>query len=292
MTDLYVDLSSNNGTPDLVAYRDAGHTRLTLKATEGTGYFWPQMAALARQWHAFGPEYRIRFYHWLYGTISAAAQWSFFWSHVAGVFRSGDDVMCDFEDVAPARWVSDAQHQAVLQGFLQLAGTKAPPNTYTGNWYLVNLPSTVVYLRAVDVTLSDYSNDPPSNPHGLRVTDHQFTDRATVPGIPTPVDYNRSMLEAPSGGGTPIPVPVIGDGDLSAEEVNHIIGELKDYIDLKLNGTLARVAEDDPVIVTLHTFIRDTALAIGGQNAALPGGSGSLFSLSSQRSRRPWPSSA
>jgi GH25 family lysozyme M1 (1,4-beta-N-acetylmuramidase) len=210
----YVDISSNNGTPNLAAYRDAGHADLMLKATEGTGYAWPQMQALARQWHSFGSQYRVGYYHWLYGTLSAASQHTVFWQQVAPVWRAGDWTMTDFEDVDPSRWVSDAQHLAVLRDFDTLCQAHGYHDIYTGNWYLANLPQCVAYLRTRPVVMSDYSNSPPANPHGLTYDAHQFTNSASVPGFAGRVDYNRWLADTGLGGGAPL----TPEADMTPEE--------------------------------------------------------------------------
>jgi GH25 family lysozyme M1 (1,4-beta-N-acetylmuramidase) len=201
---VYVDCSSNNGTPNLDQYRAAGHTDLMLKASEGTGYFWGQMATLAQQWHAFGSGFRVGYYHWLYANQPAQSQFNWFWSHVAPVWRAGDWLMTDFEDVDPSRWVPDSQHVAVLKQFNDLCRARGPIHTYTGNWYLSNLPQCAAYLRSQPVVMSDYSNTPPANPYGLSYVAHQFTSSAQVAGFAGRVDYNRWLGEAPLGGGTPI----------------------------------------------------------------------------------------
>lgn len=197
---VYVDVSSNNGTPNLQAYRNAGHTDLMLKATEGTGYAWSQMQALAREWHSFGPRYRVGYYHWLYGTLSGSTQFAWFWAQVEPVFEPGDWFMTDFEDVDPSRWVSDAQHLAVLREFDTLGLQLAPVHDYAPDWYLANLPQCRAWLKAANrpVVASDYSNAPPGNRYGLNHVAHQFTDRANVPGWASPVDYNRWLTSGES----------------------------------------------------------------------------------------------
>jgi GH25 family lysozyme M1 (1,4-beta-N-acetylmuramidase) len=215
----YVDGSSHQtdaGTVDLDAYWAAGHRYLMWKATEGTGYANPGMPAIARKWHSFGPDAHMGYYHWLYGTETAQAQHDWFWANVAPVWQPGDWLMTDFEDVDPSRWVSDAQHLSVLQGFNGLCDQHgARVDTYTGNWYLADLPATTAYLRGRPVVMSDYSNDPPLNPYGLTYVAHQFTSSATCAGMPGGVDCNRWI--------TP-PSPT--EDDLSAAEVAQIIAHI------------------------------------------------------------------
>ncbi len=209
MTGSYVDLSSNNGWPDLQAYWNAGHRDLMLKATEGTGYAWAEMQQLARQWHALGG--RVGYYHWLYGTLPAQAQYDWFWSHVGPVWQPGDWMMTDFEDVDPTRWVSDAQHRAVVAEFDRLCGQHGEVHDYAPNWYIASMPSCIAYFQGRLIVESDYTNSPPSNPHGFTIVAHQYTDRATVAGMPGPVDYNRWLIDSASSTGAVL----LGD-DMSA----------------------------------------------------------------------------
>jgi GH25 family lysozyme M1 (1,4-beta-N-acetylmuramidase) len=233
----YVDISSHQadaGYIDLVAYWNAGHRDLCLKATEGTHYSWGQMRVLAQQWHGFGLDARVGYYHWLYGNESADAQFSWLWSQVGGVFRRGDWLMTDFEDTDAARQVSDAAFAAVLRRFNELAAQKGPIHTYTGNWYIANKPQCIAYLKTQPVVMSDYSHDPPLNPYGLSYVAHQFTETASVPGMPGLVDYNRWLhLDSTAGGGVPITgttSTTTTEDDLSAE-AEATIAELQKRLD-------------------------------------------------------------
>jgi GH25 family lysozyme M1 (1,4-beta-N-acetylmuramidase) len=253
---VYVDISSNNGTPNLDQYRAAGHTDLMLKATQGLGYFWPEMAVLAQQWHSFGSNYRVGYYHWLYGNVSAQSQFNFFWSHVAPVWRAGDWLMTDFEDVDPSRWVSDAQHRDVLAAFNDLCRQRGPVHTYTGNWYLNNLPLCAAYLRSQPVVMSDYSNTPPLNPYGLNYVAHQFTSTARVAGFGGLVDYNRWLTgESVLGGGTPITNPVSTDWfDMATK------AELQEMLDAQTRT----LRDGDPQHLENLTQIRAQVSALAG----------------------------
>lgn len=214
LKNVYVDISSHNGTPDLQAYWNDGHRTLCLKATEGTGYAWQQMPALAQQWHSLGPDAQCIFYHWLYGTFSGALQFSWFWAHVSPVFRTGDRLMTDFEDVDPSRWTSDATHAKVVQEFNALCDQRAPTMDYAPSWYLNNMPLCVAYFATRKMWVpSDYSHDPPLNPYGFNPVAHQFTDRATVAGFSGPVDYNRWITPPVTAGDvvTPADIAAIAD---------------------------------------------------------------------------------
>jgi GH25 family lysozyme M1 (1,4-beta-N-acetylmuramidase) len=242
----YVDISSHQadaGYIDLVAHWNAGHRDLCLKATEGTHYSWGQMRVLAQQWHGFGLDARVGYYHWLYGNLSADAQFSWFWSQVGGVFRRGDWLMTDFEDTDAARRVSDAANAAILRRFNELAAQKGPIYTYTGNWYLDGKPQCVAYLKTQPVVMSDYDHSPPLNPYGLTYVSHQFTETASVPGMPGLVDYNRWLGESTSGSGTPL-TPAQTEDDLSAEAE----AQIKDLHD--------RLAKFDQLFASVITIIQ------------------------------------
>jgi GH25 family lysozyme M1 (1,4-beta-N-acetylmuramidase) len=294
---VYVDISSNNGTPNLPAYKAAGHTDLMLKATQGNfDYYWPQMATLAQQWHSFGSNYRVGYYHWLYANQPAQSQFSFFWSHVAPVWRAGDWLMTDFEDVDPSRWVSDSQHVAVLRGFNDLCRARGPIHTYTGNWFLNNLPQCAAYLRSQPVVMSDYTNTPPANPYGLSYVAHQFTSSASVAGFAGRVDYNRWLLESTSGGGVPInegpEVEMLDPNDplvkqllaqtATANSGVTVAGQQLEHNDilntLKLAGDAVALLSDPSkgVVVQLAVVkkaVADLAAAVAALQAASGGGS-------------------
>lgn len=275
---LYIDISSHQGTPDLRAYWNAGYRELMMKASEGTGYWWPLMQQLAREWHSFGPDARVGYYHWLYATVSAAAQHLLFWSRVQPVFRAGDWLMVDFEDVAPARWRPDADTLPVLREFVRLCRQHAETHVYTGNWFLANLPLCRAYLRSQLVVMSDYSHDEPANPYGLTYVAHQFTDRATVPGISGPVDCNRWLGALPASG-TPIPVPAESGAEMTEEEwarlttiVNTAAGAAAHaaatLVHQDAGGTYGRVADIVNNWLANDALVNRVCLGVGG---ALPG---------------------
>lgn len=270
----YVDVSSNNGVPDLQAHWAAGYRKLMLKATEGTGYHWAQMQALANEWHSFGPDAQVGYYHWLYGNLSAADQAAFFWAQVQPVYRPGDWAMTDFEDVDPSRWVSDAQHLANVTEFDQLVGQHLPVEDYAPNWYVANMPQCIAYFKTRGVVASDYSNSPPLNPNGFNIVAHQTTDRANVAGFAAPVDLNIRFVEPVISA-----VTTTGGDEMSAAEV----ADLKAYIDQTRAailaqihadnaGTQARVRAFEPEVMGLRAFVRGCVTALSGQSKTLPDG--------------------
>jgi hypothetical protein len=280
MSRTYVDISRHNGTPNLKAYRDAGYTDLMLKATEGTAVAWLQMQALAREWHSFGPRYRAGYYHWLYGTLSASAQFTHFWSIVAPVWRTGDWLMVDFEDVDPSRWVPDAVHLAVLSKFYEFAMVRGETHIYAPDWYLSSLPACRAWLVGRLVVASDYSHSPPLNRYGLTFVAHQYTSRATVPGFAGPVDCNRWLIESTSGGGIEIP----GEDALTPEqmqELSKLIADTgaatADRVHRDLAGTLQRVVDiaaavsGDTIAIHAAQYLSGGRVLPDGPGINLPG---------------------
>lgn len=198
----YVDVSSHQDVAgvNLRAHYNAGYRYLMIKATEGIDYAFDHMQAWAQLWHSFGPDAHVGYYHWLYGTLSGQVQFDWFWKHVAPVIRLGDWTMTDFEDVDPARWVTDTQHAQVLRVFTQAAAGKGNSHhIYAPNWYVANLPECIDVCRLHPVVASDYSHpSPPPNPYRFNLVAHQFTDRLQVAGFPQPVDGNTWLTATPA----------------------------------------------------------------------------------------------
>jgi hypothetical protein len=216
--DEYLDISSHNGTPDLHKYAKDGHTHLVLKVTEGTVYHWEAMQGYARLWHSLGAEYTVGYYHWLYGTESGTGQFDYFWSFVTGVWRPGDEIMVDFEDVDPRRWVTDATHRRVAMEFAVAAARHGYVYFYAPNWYIANMPLCREFLKSYDIAESDYSHDPALNPYGMNITRHQFTDRKIVPGFAGPVDCNRVIRLSKQT--LPIPSPSSPAGKVLGDDMS------------------------------------------------------------------------
>jgi hypothetical protein len=98
-----------------------------------------------------------------------------------------------------------------------------PHHVYAPNWYMAGMPITRAYLYGRDVVASNYSSGtPPPNPYGFRVVAHQYTDRATVAGMPRPVDCNRWLIPNPPAGTPTGPAQPSGDLMLDAPTLKQI----------------------------------------------------------------------
>ncbi len=128
----YADLSHYQGSVDLAAYKAAGHDRVMLKATEGTGFLDTTFTARWRQAGTLGLKRGA--YHFLRNALPGAEQWAWFIAAVrrAGPLQPGDWLCLDSEDPAtPGRAVACSQEftrAATLAGHVD-------GEVYTGRWY-------------------------------------------------------------------------------------------------------------------------------------------------------------
>lgn len=190
----YADLSSNNPMPNVAKYAAAGHRKISIKTSEGTGYHWNEGESVATQAHAHGLT--VEYYHWLRPDSDAVAQADYFVSLVKRTWRAGDNLMDDFEATANVSDGSDAHRAGQLKAFQERCAAKlATPRVYTGNWYLAGKPACQAECRRWDVVMSSYTATL-ANPYRLRYVAWQFTDAATVAGLSRPVDYNRLLATA------------------------------------------------------------------------------------------------
>lgn len=206
--DHYVDASSNNRRGDLGAYARAGHKKISVKVSEGSGYHWFGGEDLIDDSHRLG--LRVQHYHWLRPDQDAVVQAKFFLGWVGKRFKAGDDLMSDFELTWQTPDGSDAHRAEQLARFNDYVHARLGPLcTYTGNWYLESKgPLSQAECRRWPIVMSDYSGVAAlPNPYGLHDIAWQYTDRARVAGWPDPVDYNR-MLVAPTPP-KPAPTPQI-----------------------------------------------------------------------------------
>lgn len=193
----FVDCSSNNPLPDLLAYKNAGHRHICRKVSEGADYHWFDGDGVADKAHVLG--LRVGHYHWLRPDSSATAQAAFFVTNVVPHLKPGDWLMTDFEATSGVSDGSDVERAAALHQFNSYVREKLPDVplfVYTGNWYLDGKPHCQAECRHWPVVMSDYSGATSlPNPYGLRYVAWQFTDRANVTGFAAPVDYNRWLDE-------------------------------------------------------------------------------------------------
>jgi GH25 family lysozyme M1 (1,4-beta-N-acetylmuramidase) len=184
--DPVIDLSHHNPEPDFVRLKSAGLVGVILKATEGTGYIDPTFSP--RRERAKGSDLAVVGYHFLkHG--QAELQMSHFLDAVQP--QRGERVVIDYEDTAcTLADLVDAVHALVRQPLnLQIT-------VYGGGKLKGDLGN------AREQTLSDFTSlwiaqytaaDSPSWPKATWPVWSlwQWTDKATVPGIPGGVDSNR-----------------------------------------------------------------------------------------------------
>lgn len=182
-----VDLSSNNGTPDLAKHYAAGYRIIALKATESTTYNWPGDDALTARWHALGGK--VVHYHFA-RPGSARAQADYFLSAVAGRWADGDLLCLDAE--------VDGVNGAFAQAFINRCHAKRPNAgglVYGPPYFLRD--HGIKPAHGWGLWIADYEGKVDFIPPGWeRWTARQFTDKATgIPGIPGAVDHSRIRRE-------------------------------------------------------------------------------------------------
>ena len=192
----FADLSHHQVSVDLAAYKSAGHDRVMFKATEGTGFLDSTFTTRWRQAGTLG--LRRGAYHFLRNALPAAQQWAWFIGRVrdAGGLTPGDWLCLDSEDTAtPAQAVKSSREfcaAAVRAGF-------PDGEVYTGRWYANpnGLTAAVFPPGWQRLWMSDYgtrADEAVALPDGWargQLVARQFTDKAVVPGIGSPCDYNR-----------------------------------------------------------------------------------------------------
>ena len=200
MAERFADLSHHNAAVDLAAYAAAGHTRVVLKATEGTGWTDPEFAD---RWAAAGRARLHRgAYHFGRAASSGAAQADYLLEVVnaAGGLSPGDWLVLDLEDsTAPNR------ASAFATEFCGRMVARGHPSglVYTGRWYATPtgitpgiLPPGWRRLWLSDYgTVSDGAMRLPAGWSRDQVAARQYTNAATVPGITGGCDYSRIITD-------------------------------------------------------------------------------------------------
>jgi len=133
MTTNFADISHHQAGVDLDAYKKAGHTRIILKATEGTGYTDPTFAARWKKAGQIGLD-RVA-YHFQRAEFNGADEFDHLYAVVmaAGGLTPRDRLCLDVEDTnTPSRAAAGckefgarAQARGVTQG-LVYTGTASP----------------------------------------------------------------------------------------------------------------------------------------------------------------------
>lgn len=185
---LMVDLSSNNGTPNLPAHYRAGYRTIALKATENVGYTWPAEAGHVQQWHRLGG--RVVAYHFARGG-NPVGQADHFVDTVRVTFDRRRDVLAlDCE----ATGVNGAFTRAFIDRVIARLGSVN--GVIYGSPSFLNANGIRRY-RGWRLWLAEYGPRADVPPSWATWMAWQFTDRArNVPGIPGAVDCShiRSWL--------------------------------------------------------------------------------------------------
>lgn len=201
MTEQFVDLSHHNEVADLAAYARAGHTRVALKATEGTTFTDP---AFTGRWAEAGRAgLRRGAYHFAKVNLPAATQVDALLAAVAsaGGLAAGDWLVLDLEDDAgvaqAAHFAGEFCGRMVVRGhhdglIYTRTGYAAPAGLTPGD---VPAGWRRLWLADYNAGHQDAGIPLPAWWSRSQVVARQFTDRAAVPGIGGPVDYSRVLAD-------------------------------------------------------------------------------------------------
>ena len=212
MTTDFVDISHHQGSVDLAAYKAAGYRRISMKATEGTGFTDPKFK---ERWQAAGKLGLERIaYHFQRAKFDGVKEFDFFLSVVndAGGFGKYDSIMLDYED-------PDTPSRALL-GAKRFVGRAVSKGYKVGLLYTYRDYGDRTGLRPElfpegwrKLVIASYTNIPDNQvrlPAGWtwdQVVARQFTDHAIVPGIGSADDnhLDHEWLTAVDAVSTPTP---------------------------------------------------------------------------------------
>jgi len=188
----FADLSHHNAVADLAAYARAGHTRVALKATEGTTFTDP---AFVGRWREAGRAgLRRGAYHFARTVTGGAAQADRLLAAVdaAGPMTPTDWLVLDLEDNSSVASTARADQFATeFCGRMVARGHPTGP-LYTGRWYANpagvrpdDVPAGWRRLWLADYTsASDTAVPLPTGWTRAQFAARQYTNAAGVPGIP------------------------------------------------------------------------------------------------------------
>lgn len=202
----FADISHHQSTVNLTTYAHAGHSRVVLKATEGTSGV---DSRFAERWHEAGRLGLGRVaYHFARAANNGAAEFDHF---LATVGKLGPrDILClDAEDTSSPR--RSAAHAREFTTRAVARGVRTGL-VYTGRWFADPNGVTAAVMQPGwrQLWLSDYGTKAdaamllPAGWSRTQVVARQFTDKASVAGIAGGCDYSRLLRDWLS----PIPVPV------------------------------------------------------------------------------------
>lgn len=203
--ELFVDLSSNNRPPtrrQLKKHYRAGRRILFLKCSQGTGYVWDLSHRLAAIWHKLGG--RVGHYHWTTpgGAAFGAQQAEFFWAHVKGDVRDGDIIAEDLEQ----NGATETEHAAFwtrLRQLIKASGLEVSEWTYSGAYFIRD---NKIKPHGTQLWGAGYP-DLPFKPAGWKLAAHQYTDKASAPGLAGTSDESQLLVALPVHKPRPRPKP-------------------------------------------------------------------------------------
>lgn len=211
-----IDVASHQGWIDWTAFRAGGGSFGFTKATGGAWYENPTLAANWAGMQAAGLKKGA--YHYAFEPSGQPlpgpgprAEADYFLSKVEPLgLGAGDMLVLDIEEGTGdvAHWaLSFCRHVEERVGF--------KPLIYSGAWFTDSHGfSAVPELAQYPLWLAAYQSTMPPAPHPWSHIDFwQFTDRAQVPGVQTPVDANwfNGTLEELGRAGKPGLVPDLTD---------------------------------------------------------------------------------
>lgn len=191
---LLVDVSSNNPLPDLAAYKTSGRRIIAIKATEGTGYTWDEGNQLAARAHAFSLQ--VWRYHFAKAGSTGTAQADYF------LASCGNDVpVLDIEDDG----LSPSEACSVLADFCARVQAKTGRTGWVYSYGPYITSHGLTLPAGWKFWLAAYQPTMPASPNGWPTPNAwQFTDNATVPGCPAPVDQSRLIGASTTGDDMPL----------------------------------------------------------------------------------------
>ncbi|MCK9929311.1 glycoside hydrolase family 25 protein [Frankia sp. Mgl5] len=199
----FADISSYQAGADLAAYARAGHDRILIKASQGTGYANPHFGGW---WRSAGQAGLARgAYHYATpstgSTGQAEADQFDRTLRAAGGLGPRDWVCLDVED-PKERGPAAAKHAAAFCVRMVELGY-AGGVIYSGTWYLqpAGLKAGDLPARWQWLHLANYTSTPdealplPSGWSRQQVLARQYSETASQPGIPGKSDRNRILRE-------------------------------------------------------------------------------------------------
>lgn len=204
----FADISHHQGAVNLAAYKAAGYDRIVIKGTGGAldgslRYVDPMFATWWRQAAQVGLHRVV--YHFARNNNAGADEFTWCWSQIqaAGGMRPGDILCYDQEDNRPGMTVLGAQRAREFTAAAVRAGVTTGW-IYSGKWYLDpaglgsgQLPAGWRTLWISDYTVgqADTAIEVPTGWARAQFVARQYTDAATMPGIPGPCDASRVLRE-------------------------------------------------------------------------------------------------